>query len=115
MAKILVTGAAGFIGSHTSDLLLAGGHDVIGLDNFRTGREQNLASALRHPCFRLLRADITTEGLLARVVTTEKPDAILHLAALVSVPESITDPALNRRLNLEATRLVTAAAAAVTA
>lgn len=112
MAKILVTGAAGFIGSHTTDLLLASGHDVIGLDNFRTGREQNLASALRHSRFRLLRADITSEGLLARVAASEKPDAILHLAALVSVPESIADPALNRRLNLEATQLVTAAAAA---
>jgi len=112
MAKILVTGAAGFIGSHTTDLLLASGHDVVGLDNFRTGREQNLSSALRHPRFRLLRADITSEGLLARVAATEQPDAILHLAALVSVPESIADPALNRRLNLEATQLVTAAAAA---
>ncbi len=111
MAKILLTGAAGFIGSHTADLLLAEGHEVTGIDNLRTGRLENLSAAQRHPRFRLLQDDITRDGLLARVTKTEKPDAILHLAALVSVPESFKDPVLNRRLNLEATHLVAAAAA----
>lgn len=111
MANILVTGAAGFIGSHTADLLLASGHDVLGIDNFRTGREENLANAARNPRFRFLREDITADGLLIRIVADEKPDAILHLAALVSVPESIADPVLNRRLNLEATHQIAAAAA----
>ena len=112
MAKILVTGAAGFIGSHTADLLLALGHDVLGIDNFRSGREENLANASRNPRFRFLREDLTADGLLIRIVAAEKPDAILHLAALVSIPESIADPILNRRLNLDATRVVTAAAVA---
>ena len=111
MAKILVTGAAGFIGSHTADLLLASGHDVLGIDNFRTGREENLANAARNPHFRFLREDITADGLLIRIVAAEKLEAILHLAALVSVPESIADPVLNRRLNLEATHQIAAAAA----
>lgn len=111
MARILITGAAGFIGSHTADLLLASGHDVLGIDNFRTGREENLANAARNPRFRFLQEDITADGLLIRIVADEKPDAILHLAALVSVPESITDPLLNRRLNLEATHQIAAAAA----
>jgi UDP-glucose 4-epimerase len=112
MAKILVTGAAGFIGSHTADLLLALGHDVLGIDNFRSGREENLANASRNPRFRFLREDLTADGLLIRIVAAEKSDAILHLAALVSIPESIADPILNRRLNLDATRVVTAAAVA---
>ena len=112
IAKILVTVAAGFIGSHTTDLLLAGGHEVVGLDSFRTGREENLAAAARHPQFRLIRADLTADGVLARAAATEKPEAILHLAALVSVPESIAHPELNRRLNVDATRLVADAAVA---
>jgi UDP-glucose 4-epimerase len=85
---------------------------VLGVDNLRTGREENLANAARNPHFRFLREDITADGLLIRIVAAEKPEAILHLAALVSVPESIADPILNRRLNLDATRVVTAAAVA---
>jgi len=109
--KILITGAAGFIGSHTSDRLLAEGHEVLGVDNFRTGHRQNLEAALRHvPRFALIEADVAEAGALDALCARFRPEAIIHLAALVSVQESIADPALNHRLNVEATEHVAAAA-----
>jgi len=110
MVKILVTGAAGFIGSHTVDQLLAAGHAVWGIDNFRTGRRENLAEALRHKTFILHEFDVTEESEFVKVVGEIRPDIIIHLAALVSVPESIANPALNDRFNLQATRIVAEAA-----
>ena len=112
MGKILVTGAAGFIGSHTTDRLLAEGHDVLGVDNFRTGHRKNLEAAMRANVFRLVEADVSAAGVLDVLAQEFRPDAIIHLAALVSVQESIQDPALNRRLNVTATELVAAAAGA---
>ena len=112
MAKILVTGAAGFIGSHTTDFLLAEGQTVVGVDNLRTGRRENLGSALHSPRFALHQLDVAAPGALAALVAAERPDAIIHLAALVSVQESIANPALNFSLNLQATYLVAEAARA---
>ena len=110
MAKILVTGAAGFIGSHTTDCLLGEGHAVVGVDNFRTGRKENLATALRSPAFALHVKDVAAPGVLAALVAAERPDAIIHLAALVSVQESIANPELNFSLNVQASQLVAEAA-----
>lgn len=110
MARILVTGAAGFIGSHTTDQLLAAGHAVVGADNFRTGRRENLAAAQRSTAFALHEIDVARPGALDALVAAERPDAIIHLAALVSVQESITDPGLNFLLNVQATQLVAEAA-----
>ena len=110
MAHIIVTGAAGFIGSHTVDGLLTAGHAVTGIDNFRTGRRANLAGALAHPRFQLHELDVTAAGAFEQVVAAQPADAIIHLAALVSVPESMTNPALNYLLNIHATQLVAEAA-----
>ncbi|MFM9955024.1 MAG: NAD-dependent epimerase/dehydratase family protein, partial [Opitutaceae bacterium] len=110
MAHVFVTGAAGFIGSHTVDRLLAAGHAVTGLDNFRTGRRANLAAALASPHFSFHEGDVSAPGSLAEVVAATKPDAIIHLAALVSVQESMTNPDLNYALNIHATHLVAEAA-----
>ena len=106
MSTLLVTGAAGFIGSHTCDQLLAAGHTVLGVDNLRTGRRANLAGAQRSAAFRFVEADITADATLDRLAAEAKPDAIIHLAALVSVQESIGNPELNFRLNVQATHLV---------
>lgn len=110
MAHILVTGAAGFIGSHTTDQLLRAGHRVTAVDDFRSGRRANLASALAAPLFTLHELDVATPGALAQLVARLRPDAIVHLAALVSVPESLRDPELNFRLNVQATHEVAEAA-----
>ena len=110
MAHILLTGAAGFIGSHTADQLLAARHTITGVDNFRTGRRSNLARALGSPRFSLHDSDLASPGEAAAVIARARPDAIIHLAALVSVQESMNDPALNFALNVQATQHVAEAA-----
>jgi UDP-glucose 4-epimerase len=110
MVTVIVTGAAGFIGSHTSERLLAEGFRVVGVDNFRTGRRENLSAALRQPAFVLREVDVSEAGVMDALAAEFSAAAIVHLAALVGVPESIADPALNFRLNLLATHLVAEAA-----
>ena len=110
MAHILLTGAAGFIGSHTADQLLAAGHTVTGFDNFRSGRHSNLSTALASRRFRLVEGDVTEPNALVALIAQIRPEAIIHLAALVSVQESINNPALNFALNVQATQAVAEAA-----
>jgi UDP-glucose 4-epimerase len=110
MHKILITGAGGFIGSHTTDSLLAAGKQVIGVDDFSTGKRDNLAEAEKTGAFTLIEADITTPGTIAAAVAEHRPESIIHLAALVSVPAGEEDPAKNFRLNVVATQLVAEAA-----
>lgn len=110
MARVLVTGVAGFIGSHTADQLLANGHRVIGADNLRTGHRENLAGASASRDFEFHELDVAADGALDRLVAETRPDVIVHLAALVSVQESIRDPELNYTLNVRATHLVAEAA-----
>ena len=110
MQKILITGAAGFIGSHTTDTLLAAGKEVVGIDNFSTGNRANLVDAEKSDAFTLIEADITEPGVVDAAVAEHKPDSVIHLAALVSVPAGEEDPGKNFTLNVVATQLVADAA-----
>ena len=80
---MLVTGAAGFIGSALVDRLLAAGHQVVGFDNFSTGREWFLEDALRSPRFQIVRGDLSDMATLAAVM--DGSDVVFHLAANADV------------------------------
>ncbi len=107
---IMVTGAAGFIGSHTVDRLLSSGHRVVGVDDLSTGREENLSDARNHKSFEFEQLDITDSNLFEILVEKIRPDVVVHLAGLVSVERGEKEPMLNYRLNLHATQLVAEAA-----
>jgi UDP-glucose 4-epimerase len=100
--RTLVTGGAGFIGSHLVDALLARGDDVTIVDDLSAGRESNLAGALAGGA-QLARADIRDGAALARIAETAKPQTIFHLAAQVDVRRSLADPAFDARTNVEGT------------
>ncbi len=95
MQRILVTGGAGFIGSHTVDLLLANQMEVIVFDNLASGRLAYLN--LSHPRLTFIEGDILHFSEL--LAAMESCDAVLHLAALPSVPKSIEDPIASLQVN----------------
>jgi len=115
MPTILVTGAAGFVGSHLCEHLLAKGHDVIGLDAFipyypRALKEQNLAGLRDHPGFTLHELDLRTDGLSAAL---EGVDAVIHLAAQAGLVRSWDQFDSYMTCNVQATqRLLEAAVGA---
>jgi UDP-glucuronate 4-epimerase len=97
MAKILVTGAAGFIGYHTSERLLARGDEVVGLDIVNdyydpTLKEARIARLSAKPGFRLFRMDLADRDGVARLFREERFDRVIHLAAQAGVRYSITNP-----------------------
>lgn len=95
---ILVTGGAGFIGSHVCETLLAQGHAVRCMDNFATSKRDNIAPFLAQPGFEFLEADIRSTEHCARAMLGAT--AVVHLAALGSVPRSIADPLATHAANL---------------
>lgn len=102
--RALVTGAAGFIGSNLVDRLLDDGHQVIGIDNFRTGIAANLEQAyscnVHNPRrFTLVKADIQAPELIG-IVAGASPHVIYHLAAQVDVDISVSDPQFDARSNV---------------
>jgi UDP-glucose 4-epimerase len=106
MAKYLVTGAAGFIGSSLVRGLLARGEQVRGIDNFATGRPESLTEVLNRMDFR--EADVL--DLEAMHKACEGIDYVLHEAAIPSVPKSVLDPIGNNRTNVDGTLNVLVAA-----
>ncbi|MFN2448936.1 MAG: SDR family oxidoreductase [Candidatus Baltobacteraceae bacterium] len=99
MATYLVTGAAGFIGSAIVRALLERGEDVRGLDNFKTGKRENLAPVLEQIDFR----EIDLADLDALIEACRGVDYVLHQAAIPSVPKSIADPLTSHRANIDGT------------
>ena len=96
--KILITGAAGFIGSNLTEFMLDKGYAVVGLDNYATGFEHNIQPFLEHPNFTFIQGDI--RDLDTFVSAAQAVDYILHQAALGSVPRSIDDPLTSNEVNV---------------
>jgi UDP-glucuronate 4-epimerase len=113
--SILVTGGAGFIGSHTVETLLARGDKVIALDNFNTyyspeRKRRNVAPFLDNPNFRLVEGDVRDRDLLERLFAEAEADLsepvrrVAHIAAMAGVRFSITDPVLYQQVNVAGTQ-----------
>lgn len=103
MATVLVTGGAGYIGSHTCVALLEAGHEVVILDSLANSSEAavNAVGETTGHRPRLDVADCRDEAAVEKVITEMRPDAVLHFAGLKSVPESVADPLRYYRHNLE--------------
>ncbi len=106
--KILVTGGAGFIGSHTVDALLAQGDEVVCVDNFNDyynpeRKHKNIEHAGHSPAFRLYEADVRDFEAMARLFAAEKPHKVLHLAAMAGVRNSVEFPLLYEEVNVRGT------------
>src|SRR4030042_1448786 len=104
----LVTGGAGFIGSHLVERLLAEGNRVIGLDNFDNFydpalKRRNLTRALQNPKLRLVEGDLRDEGILEKVFREEKIEIVAHLSARAGVRPSIQNPLLYADVNIRGT------------
>ncbi len=93
--KILVTGGAGFIGTHVVDAFLAAGHDVAIVDDLSTGRRENA-----NPAARLYQVDLRDGEALDRVLASERPEVIAHQAARANVRESMVKPVLYADVNI---------------
>lgn len=109
--RVLVTGAAGFIGSHLVDRLLAAGEEVIAVDDLSSGRLANLADARRSSTgkFSFQRVDITSTAI-GDLIARLKPDLVYHLAAQVDVRKSVADPMHDAMVNIIGTLNVVDAA-----
>ena len=100
--RALVTGGAGFIGSNLVEELVSRGHEVKVLDNFSTGRRENLDGALEAGA-ELVEADIRDASAVRDLLDRVRPAAVFHLAAQIDVRKSAADPAFDARVNVEGT------------
>jgi UDP-glucose 4-epimerase len=100
--RSLVTGGAGFIGSHLVDALLARGDEVIVVDDLSTGRRENLDSALAEGA-ELVTADIRDGAAMSALARERFPERIFHLAAQIDVRRSVADPGFDSEINVNGT------------
>ena len=102
--KFLITGGAGFVGSHLSELLLQQGHHVVAIDNLSTGRLDNIQHLAHNAQFQFVRETITNNQVLDRL--TSEADIIIHLAAVVGVKLIVEDPVNTIATNIMGTEAV---------
>lgn len=102
--KVLITGGAGFIGSHTVEEFLDHGYSVTVIDNLRTGDIENIKHVL--PQITFVEGDILDKGLLNKYIDVET--RVVNLAALISVPESVDNPTLAHQINVTGVELILA-------
>ncbi len=107
-SRFLITGGAGFIGSHVADALIARGDRVVAVDNLSTGRLSNITHLVDHPRFQFVRANITDEIVMDRLASTS--DVILHFAAAVGVQLIVQDPVHTIETNIMGTEAILKAA-----
>jgi UDP-glucose 4-epimerase len=100
--KTMVTGGAGFIGSHLVDTLLERGDRVAVLDDFSTGKQENLATALSNG-LQIFRADVREAPEVTEAIRAFGPEVIFHLAAQINVRQSVADPPADARTNVAGT------------
>lgn len=93
--KILVTGGAGFIGSHVADALISEGHEVVIVDDLSTGFKRNINQKAK-----FYNADICDEEKISKIFKREKPDAVNHHAAQMDVRRSVREPVFDARVNI---------------
>jgi UDP-glucose 4-epimerase len=108
--KTVVTGGAGFIGSHLVDALAARGDDVLVLDDFSSGKRENLAGALEAGVT-VTELDVADAQAVLSAIEGFKPEGVFHLAAQIDVRRSMADPGFDARLNVVGTVNVLEAAA----
>jgi UDP-glucose 4-epimerase len=101
MARICVTGAAGFIGGHVAEELLRQGHEVVGLDDFSSGKRETAALLSREPRFRMVEGSIADPVAVDKAVSGAKQ--VFHLAAIPSVPVSMKEPERTTAVNIGGT------------
>jgi UDP-glucose 4-epimerase len=106
--RVLVTGGAGFIGSHLTEALLDRGHEVWALDDLSTGRLENLRTIELHPRFRFLEGDVTNAALVNGLVA--QCERVYHLAAAVGVKYVLENPLRSLLTNIRGTEVVLEAA-----
>jgi UDP-glucose 4-epimerase len=106
--RFLITGGAGFIGSHLSERLLADGHDVVVLDDLTTGNAGNVASLRKNPNFHFVRDSVCNDMVVNQLI--ESADIVYHLAAAVGVKLVAEEPVRTIRTTIHGTEVVLEAA-----
>jgi UDP-glucose 4-epimerase len=99
--KVLITGGAGFVGSHLVDRFLNGEYEIVVIDNFFSGKIENMKQHMNNKSFHLIKGDVRSLEDVEKAV--KGVDAVCHLAAIVNIPLSIENPSLTEDVNVKGT------------